>query len=449
MSNRDEFVIRLSRRQALIGGAVGIAGLAMPRWLGTPAYGMSALHRPAPKAKAIIQIWLWGGPSHLDLFDPKPEAGEEYTGPLKTPLKTNVDGIIISELLPELAKMADKYSIIRSLTHGNNGHETAAYMVQTGFKGGDGIVHPALPAVTSLYRGYAGGYKGLLPPYVVLTQPLGRFSEAGFLGFKAKPFATGGNPNDTRFAVEGIIADGITDERQRARRALLTQLDTLHQTLRHDAKIAEYEAADDLAYELILGDAGKAFDLSSEQKELRDRYGRTPFGQSCLVARRLVERGVPVVTVNFGGWDTHKQNFPTMKRLGADLDKGLSALLQDLEQHGLLDSTVIWCGGEFGRTPKVMWEAPWNGGRSHWGSVFSAVLAGGGFKGGHVVGSSDAKGEQVKDRPVYPNDLLRAIYQQLGINPDDSLPHPEGLRVPAAAVAWEGAKNESPLVELF
>ena len=177
------------------------------------------------KAKAVIQIWMWGGPSHLDTFDPKPEAGYDYCGPLNKPIATNVDGIRIGELLPLLAKQADKYSIIRSMTHGNNGHETAAYMVQTGRPPGGRLVYPCVGAVVSLFKGYDAGYKGLIPPYIVLTEPQGRFSEAGFLGPRYKPFATGGDPAQTRFAVEGVVAQGITDERQQDRRELLHKLE--------------------------------------------------------------------------------------------------------------------------------------------------------------------------------------------------------------------------------
>jgi hypothetical protein len=181
------------------------------------------------------------------------------------------------------------------------------------------------------------------------------------------------------------------------------------------------------AYDLILGDAGKVFDLSQEKDELRERYGRNTFGQSCLVARRLVERGVPYITINYKGWDTHKQHFQTMNRKLPEMDKGMATLLQDLSDHGLLDSTIVWWSGEFGRTPRIQWEAPWNGGRGHYGKVFSAVVAGGGFKGGQVVGASDAKGETVKERPVYPCDLLGSMYELLGIDPNATLPHPQGL----------------------
>ena len=156
---------------------------------------------------------------------------------------------------------------------------------------------------------------------------------------------------------------------------------------------------------------------------MREWYGLNTFGQSCLAARRLIERGVRFVTINSGGWDTHKQNFEIMRRKLPEVDKGMAALLQDLTTRGLLDSTIVWCSGEFGRTPKVQWEEPWNGGRGHWGKVFSAVVAGGGFRGGHLVGASDARGEEVKERPVYPWDLLGSMYELLGIDPDGTFPH--------------------------
>jgi len=171
------------------------------------------------------------------------------------------------------------------------------------------------------------------------------------------------------------------------------------------------------------------FDLSQEKDEVRDSYGKTTFGQSCLMARRLVERGVPYVTINYKGWDTHKQHFESMRRKLPELDKALSTLLIELAQRGLLDSTIVWWGGEFGRTPKVLWEAPWNGGRNHYGKVFCSVVAGGGFKGGRVVGSSTAKGEEPAERPVAPAELIASMYNLLGIDLGGKLPHPQGRTV--------------------
>lgn len=446
----------ISRRDAIRGGLGGAAGVLLANASirpasaarTDPAKARTRVKTPA-KAKAVIQIWLWGGPSHLDTFDPKPDAGYDYCGTLKSPIATNVDGIRIGELLPELAKQADKYSLIRSMTHGVNGHETAAYMVQTGRPQGGRDVYPSVGAVVSLFKGYDAGYKGLIPPYIVVTTPQGRFSESGFLGARYKPFATGGDPARTPFIVEGVVAQGITDGRQQRRRELRQQLNTLEHVLVGDPQLAAAKACDKEAYDLILGDAGKVFDLEQESDELRDRYGRSTFGQSCLLARRLVEQGVVYITINYKGWDTHKQHFQTMRRKLPELDSGLATLLQDLSDHGLLDSTIVWCCGEFGRTPKIQWQPPWSGGRGHYGKVFSVLVAGGGFKGGQVVGASDAKGETVKERPVYPGDLMASMYELLGIDPDARLPHPGGLDIRATPSAADGAKLGGRLTEIM
>jgi hypothetical protein len=305
----------ISRRRFLGRGLCGAASLLL-----ADRFGSRAWAAPEARARSVIQIWMWGGPSHLDTFDPKPDAGYDYCGQLSKPIQTNVDGIIIGELLPMLAKQADKYSIIRSMTHGINSHETAAYIVQTGRKPGGGQVYPSVGAVVSLFKGCDAGYKGLIPPYIVLTTPQGRFSEAGFLGSRYKPFATGGDPRQTPFVVEGVVAQGITDQRQKDRRQFFHKLNTLGNSLKDNPQLAELEECEKQAYDLILGDAGKVFDLSGEKKELREQYGLTTFGQSCLVARRLVERGVPYVTINSRGWDTHKQHFQAMRQKLPDLD---------------------------------------------------------------------------------------------------------------------------------
>lgn len=434
-----------SRRDVLRQGLLGGAGLFLSPYL----LAQSAGTAPTGKAKAVIQIWLWGGPSHVDTFDPKPGAGQDYTGPLATPLKTNVTGITIGELMPEMAKVADKFTMIRSMTHGNNGHETAAYLVQTGRNPSDRVVHPSLGAVISLFKGKEGAIKrGLVPPYIVLTQPQGRFSEAGFLGSRYKPFATGGDPNAGRFVVEGVVG-ALSEQQQQDRRELMNKLSTLSTAVKGNPTLQALAKSDDQAYDMILGDAGKLFDLNQEKTELRTSYGRSTFGQSCLMARRLVERGVPYITINFGGWDTHREHFQAMRRLVPQLDKGLGTLFKDLADRGLLDSTIVWCCGEFGRTPKVAWEAPWNGGRHHFGNVFSAVIGGGGFKGGQVLGESDSKAETVKKRPVYPGDLIGSMYELLGIDPEGRLPHPQGLVVRVTPSKDDEEKSGGRLKEIM
>ncbi|HSR88281.1 MAG TPA: DUF1501 domain-containing protein, partial [Pontiella sp.] len=404
------------------------------------------------KAKAVIQIWMWGGPSHLDTFDPKPEAGADYCGPYTKPIETNVNGIRICQALPRLAGHADKYSIIRSMTHGINAHETASYVVQTGRPAGTGEVYPCAGAVVSRFKGIDAGYKGLLPPYIVLTKPQGRFSESGFMGLRYKPFATGGRPNAPIFTVEGIVQKGITEARQHDRRQLLLALDTFGREHTGLPAIEQMNLCEEQAYDLILGDAGKVFDIKTEDEKLRERYGRSDFGASCLIARRLVEQGVKYVTINYNyspNWDSHKKHFDVMKARLPEFDRGFATLIEDLSDRGLLDSTIVWCGGEFGRGPKIQWEAPWNGGRSHHGKCFSHVIAGGGFQGGHVIGASDEKGIEVAERPVYPWDLIGSIYEQLGIDPTAQLPHPQGLDVRVCPDETDGISMGGRLREIM
>lgn len=445
---------RISRREAMRRGLCGAAGLMLAERLGSYALAAAAPDKaPAkpnasPKAKSVIQIFLWGGMSHNDTWDPKPDSGRDYMGEFIKVIPTNVDGIQIGALFPELAKQADKYSLIRSMTHGNNGHETAAYLMQTGHTPGERLAYPSIGAVFALFKG--PGYKGIIPPYVVLTKPQGRFSEEGFLGPKFKPFATGGDPNASRFEVEGVISRAISDDRQKARRELLGKMNTMGTAMAASPQVVAAEDAKKQAYDLILGAGRDVFDLSKEKPELRDRYGRHTFGQDCLVARRLVETGVPYVVINYpGGWDTHKNHFQTMRRQVPQLDQGLAMLLQDLHDRGLLESTLVWCCGEFGRGPKVDWQPPWNGGRNHHGKVFSVLVAGGGFKGGRVVGSSDAKAEAVKDRPVYPVDLLGSIYHLAGIDASARLPHPMGVEAHVLPAASEGVKSAGILTEIM
>jgi len=435
----------MTRRHVIRAGIAGAASL----WVAGRSGGRLCAAAPPGRAKAVIQIWMWGGPCHIDTFDPKPEAGYDYCGALAKPIPTNVDGIQIGELLPLLAQQADKYSIVRGMTHGINAHETASYAVQTGRAPGDRLVYPGVGALVSLMRGYSAGYSGLIPPYVVLTELQGRFSESGFLGPRHAPFATGGDPAQTPFAVQGVITPGVTDQRQRSRRDLLRTLNTLGGAVKGNASLEAFVQAEDQAYELILGESGKVFDLAQETDQTRERYGKNTFGQSCLAARRLVERGVPYITINYKGWDTHKQHFQIMRQRLPQLDKGFAALLQDLSERGLLDSTVVWWGGEFGRTPRVQWEPPWNGGRGHWGSAFSTVLAGGGFKGGHVVGETDAHGEEVKDRPVSPADVVASIFTQMGFDLEAKLPNPDGLDIRLAPPAPAGLKTGGLLKEIM
>jgi hypothetical protein len=440
---------RISRRAALQQGLFGASGLLLGSRISRGTSPES--QQPAPKgstAKSVIQVFLWGGMSHIDTWDPKPDAGSEYMGDLVKVIPTNVDGIQIDAIFPELAKQADKFSLIRSMTHRNNGHETAAYLMQTGHTPGERLAYPSIGAVVTYFK--KAEYKGIIPPYVVLTQPQGRFSEEGFLGPLYKPFATGGDPNAQRFEVEGVVAPGISDARQKSRQALLAKTNTWGNAMCALREVAAAEEAKKQAYDLILGAGRDVFDLSKEKPETRTRYGRFTFGQDCLAARRLVEAGVPYIVINYpGGWDTHRNHFATMRRQCPQLDQGLAALLADLKDRGLLDTTIVWCAGEFGRTPKIDYQPPWNGGRNHYGNVFTVLVAGGGFKGGRIVGSSDAKGEEVKERPVYPADLLGSIYHLAGIDANARLPHPMGEDAYVLPPPDEKTKSAGLLTEIM
>jgi len=465
-SNNHEHV---SRREAMRRGALGAAGMIAAGGLNSRVFAAEAKKTPeqivaaqkaardeAAKAKArnkgkiksVIQIFLWGGMSHNDTWDPKPGTGYDYLGEFDKVIPTNVKGIQLGALFPYLAKQADKYSLIRSMTHGVNSHETAAYLMQTGHKAGGRLAYPSVGATFTFFK--KEQYKGLLPPYVVMLRAAGRFSEEGFLGPGYKPFATGGDPNASRFEVQGIVNRGINDGRQKARRELVDKINLMGYGLADVPEMAAAEKAKQKAYGLILGRGKEVFNLENEPTVLRDRYGRNTFGQECLAARRMVEAGVPYITISFpGGWDTHANHFATMKRQCPWLDQGLATLLADLSEKGLLDSTLVWCTGEFGRTPKVSWEPPWNGGRHHYGAVFTVLVAGGGFKGGRVVGSSDEKGEKVKERPVYPADLMGSFYLLAGIDATAKLPHPLGFEAHVLDAGKEGMKSTGLLEEIM
>lgn len=418
-------------RRALLGRGLAAGALLMGGGLLGRLAAAEGDEPARPRhALSVIQIWLWGGLSHLDSFDPKPGAGRDYHGGMGKPI-TAGNGAELSPLLPRLAAASDHYALLRGLTHGNNGHETAAYLVQTGRPADGGPSFPGFGAVATHALGAIPGCR--LPAGITLVRNQGRFDEAGFLGTPARPYATGGDPAKTPFLVDGLVADGVDEDRQRLRRELLGRLDGLAAagTPLVQALAANRAAAD----ELILGPAGRAFALEEEAEAVRERYGRSTFGQSCLAARRLVERGVRYVTINSPGWDHHKQIAQAMNRRLPELDAGVAALLLDLGERGLLDRTIVWVSGEFGRTPQIQWEAPWNGGRGHYGKAFSGLLAGGGFTGGKVVGATDATGSTVNERPIAPWDVIGSMAERLGIDPALALPGPDGTPLPWAPPA--------------
>ena len=376
------------------------------------AFSLSA---SAQRAKSVILVYLDGGPSQTETFDPKPNTSRDYYGNYKGVAKTNVEGIEIGEKLPLLATMADKYSLIRSMTHGSNAHETGHYAMITGDATGGAVVYPSYGAVISYMK--RDSYKGILPCYISVTSANSRFHEGGFLGNEHKSFDRGGRPEKPEYEVEGIVNKFVDRDALNRRMALLEQFETLPMDKQ------EIDSLRAINMEFIWGASREVFNLANEPDSVRQRYGMTRLGQSCLTARRLVEAGVPFVNVRTTGWDTHKKHFQYMNNMLPGLDKALSALIADLDARGLLDSTIILCGGEFGRTPKVMWEAPWNGGRGHFGAAFSYLVAGGGFVGGKVLGKTSKTGEKVVERPVYPCDLIGTVYMLMGIDPYGTLPH--------------------------
>jgi len=384
-------------------------------------------------AKSVIEIWLWGGPSQLETFDPKPDAPVDYNNGLKA-IPTSAPGLRIHEWWPELAKCGTLYSLVRTMTHPHAGHETATYLMQTGRNPGGGDVFPAIGAVTAMMRTRDGSYQGDLPPFVILTQAKGRFSEVGFLGDRYAPIVTGGSPNSARFVVDGIVPPGGLSPDEMSRRFdLLRTVDRFGDPRR----FGDFLSAGEKARHVIEGSAAKTFDLALESDETRARYGRTHIGQSLLAARRLVEYGVPYITVNMSGWDSHKRHFETMKNRTAETDRALAALLTDLSARDLLDRTIVWVSGEFGRTTKIDRDPPWNGGRNHYSKCFSALLAGGGFKGGCAVGRSDGTASKVVERPVTPVDFLGSIYERCGIDPDGPMPNEVGKKITVLPKASE------------
>lgn len=375
----------------------------------------------AQQAKSVILVYLDGGPAQTDMFDPKPEATRDIYGNFKNVSETNVPGIRIGEKLPLLAQMADKYSLIRSMTHGSNAHETGHYAMITGDLSRSSIVYPSYGSVISFMK--KGSYNGVLPPYVSVTSANSRFNEGGFLGNEYKSYDTGGEPEKMAFEVEGIVNRAIGIGTLEKRMQLLGDFEKMNPFCQSLGNTIPVDSFRQINMEFISGTSRLVFDLSTESKEVRGRYGMNRLGQSCLAARKLVEAGVPFVNVRTTGWDTHKKHFVRFSEMLPELDQALSALLADLDQKGLLESTIVLCGGEFGRTPVVQWEAPWNGGRGHFGQAFSYLVAGGGFIPGKVVGKTDKTGENILERKVYPCDLIGTIYLQMGIDPKGTLPH--------------------------
>jgi hypothetical protein len=365
------------------------------------------------KDTSVILIWKGGGPSHIDMWDLKPEAPVEYRGEFK-PIDTNVKGIRISDQLPLSAKQMDKFSVIRSVTHPDAGHESASHWLLTGYKPTNDIPAQEMPSYGSIVAKQRGPRQAGLPAYIAVPQPP-RSSAAAYLGVSYNPFSVGSDPNDKGFSVKNLtLPNGISMDRLDKRKKLLETIDTARRDADQTGLMDGLDAFTRKAFEMVTSPAAqKAFDIAKEDEKTRDLYGRHSLGQSMLLARRMVEAGVTFVTVNAGGWDTHANNFEALKKSKLpQFDQSWSALVQDLHQRGMMKNTMVLVWGEFGRTPRVNKDA----GRDHWPGAQSVVVAGGGLKMGQAIGTTDAKAEYPKDRPLTPEDVLSTMYDVLGID---------------------------------
>ncbi len=430
----------ISRRQLLQAGGVGLFGLTLPQLLSQRALAnKSSLVKPGP-AKAVILLFMWGGPAHQDTWDMKPEAPVEIRGQFK-PISTNVAGLQICEHFPKLAKRCDKLAIVRSMTHGDVNHTSGTHYLLTGQPPpANGDLKAGWPNMGAVLAKLGYG-QGPLPPFISMRPKLPndvpRFVEesqgqfAAWLGAQYNPLNIDADPNAPDYRVDEFqLRAELSVDRLTDRKALLAQLNQSQQQMAEAPALAAVGAHYQRAYDVLQSAvAGSAFDLSQEKDAMRDRYGRNPHGQSVLLARRLVERGVPLVTCYWPSdgiknvsvyWDTHSRNFTDLKeRLMPPADQAFSALLDDLSERGLLDETLIVWTGEFGRTPRVGQRNSDAGagadGRDHWPNCFTSVLAGGGIRGGQVYGASDRHAAYPLANPVAPVDLVATIYHQLGL----------------------------------
>jgi uncharacterized protein (DUF1501 family) len=431
--SRHRLCSGVSRRDFLRIGALAPLGLSLAQLLSAErAHGASGKAR----AKSVILVYLGGGISHHDSFDPKPDAVAEIRGKYQT-IASNVPGLHVTELLPQMAKVMDKVALIRGGSHENDHHETASNWVLSGRFGSAFGDHPAIGAVVA----HETGFSGVVPPYVAIprnpsfTWELGR---SVYLGGRCESFKCG-NPNDKDFRVRDLSQANITPQTLERRKTLLQAVDTLQAQIHANDQIATYDEFSQKAAQMVLApEAQAAFDIGKEPEKLRDEYGRSEFGQSLLMARRLVESGVRFVTVNYGGWDHHKKIFEGLDKKLPEFDLSFARFLRDMDERGTLKDTLVACFGEFGRTPKINKDA----GRDHWGRAGSMLFAGAGVVGGKVIGATDKNGAYVTDRPVRPADVAWTIYDALGIDANRELITPEGR---PSHILTEGA----PVRELY
>ncbi|MFM8573900.1 MAG: DUF1501 domain-containing protein [Pirellula sp.] len=435
------------RRHWLQLGVAGLAGGSFTNLL--QLRNACAASMPADKKPAsCILIWMDGGPTHFETFDPKPEAPVEIRGEFQ-PISTNVSGIQICEHLPKLASMADKYAIVRSVCHNQGNHGAGNHYMMTGAPpripvgcGAFVSFHPSLGSVAAKERPAPHG----LPPYFSMPS-MSRSGGPNFLGAKYAPFVVGGDPNNKHFRVRDVeLPSGINDDRFQSRRDLRHLVDRLPRF--SDPATADPVVAVDEFFQqgvelITTPEAQKAFDIHSESDATRDAYGRNSFGQRALLARRLVEAGVPFVTLYDGGWDHHSDLFGALKTRLPSWDQTVAALINDLDQRGLLETTMVIALGEFGRTPKISTlPGQSKAGRDHWANAMSILFAGGGTPGGQVVGATDRQGHSACERILSPENFVSTVYLKMGIDPDKVYYTPSGR--PAHLVS-----DPTPIKELM
>jgi hypothetical protein len=406
-----------SRRGFLTVGAAGF-GLTLGDFFRMKAHADLKSYAPIPaKADSVIHIFLPGGIAHQETFDPKPFAPIEYRGELAT-VKTKIDGEVFSETLPRVAQVADRLTIIRSMTHGEAAHERGTHNMFTGYRPSPALLYPSMGSVVS----HEYGPKNNLPPYVCVPSMPTNYAGTGYLSSSFSPFSLGADPADGNFRVQDLnLPGGIDDSRFASRRHVLEAVNEHFKKKEKSDGLAAMDTFYDRAYSLISSQkAREAFDIAAEPAAIRDEYGRNAAGQRMLMARRLVAAGVRFVSLQYGGWDMHTGIAGGMRSQMPAFDQAFAALINDLTRTGLLDRTLVMVSSEFGRTPKINKDA----GRDHWPKVFSVVLAGGGVKKGYIHGASNATASEPERDPIGPEDLATTIYHQLGIVADKELMAP-------------------------
>lgn len=415
--NSPDHIWRPNRREFMFVGLVGALGLTLPRLVKAEANPGRKLDGKAGQAKSVIQIYLPGGMAHQESFDPKIYAPIEYRGPLGH-VKTKLDGVFFSENLRQTAQIADKITVIRSMTHGEAAHERGTHNMFTGYRPSPALQYPSFGSVVS----HELGPRENLPPYVAIPNQPNEFAGTGYLSSAYSAFSLGSDPASGNFTVRDLkLPNGIDDKRFAQRRSMREAVDAHFSALEKSDELDGVDSFYHRAYSLISSEKARdAFSIDKEPAKLRDEYGRNTAGQRMLLARRLVEAGVRFVTLTYGGWDHHDNIARANANNMPPFDQAFARLIRDLDERGMLDSTLVTVTTEFGRTPMINRTA----GRDHWPKVFSIVMAGGGIKKGFVYGSSDATGSEPEENPLTVESFAKTLYHQIGIDAEKELMAP-------------------------